>query len=103
MNAKPVTLQEISTNLPAGAKLIDGNFELIKNLKVRVAAHVGEAELSVAELFDLKEDSVVELGSATNDPINIVLDGKVIARGALVVVGDHFGIRVTEILRESAQ
>ena len=58
---------------------------------------LGSAELTVAELFALKEGAVVELLQASDAPLDISLDGRVIGRGELVVVGDNFGVRITEI------
>ena len=52
---------------------------------------------SVGELFELKDRSVVKLDRLTTDPVDILLDEKVIARGKLVVAGDNFGISITEI------
>ncbi len=96
--ARQVRLQEVPSEEPNGRELLSGNLQLIKDVKVKVMVCVGGAELTVKELFALKDDSVLKLESATTDPVEILLDGKVIARGNLVAVGDNFGVSVTEIV-----
>src|SRR5260221_6739657 len=96
--ARQVRLQEVPSEEPSGRELLSGNLQLIKDVKVKVMVCVGGAELTVKELFALKDDSVLKLESATTDPVEILLDGKVIARGNLVAVGDNFGVSVTEIV-----
>ena len=62
-----------------------------------IEAVLGEASLTVAELNDLEEDSILELSSALNQPINLRLNGISIAQGELVAVGDKYGVRITAI------
>jgi flagellar motor switch protein FliN/FliY len=95
-SAQLVKLQEISDSVP-GRNLYDGNLGLIQNLKVRLEVRAGSCELSVGELFALKENSILRLDRLTNEPLDIYLDGKPVARGNLVVVDDNFGICITEI------
>lgn len=95
--AQAVALQSLQAAQPQGAQLLNGRLDLISELKVRIEARLGDAEISVGELFGLRENSVVPLEAAPTDPVDLLLDGKLIARGALVVVGETFGIRITEI------
>ncbi|HWH82094.1 MAG TPA: FliM/FliN family flagellar motor switch protein [Burkholderiaceae bacterium] len=80
-----------------GAALFDGHLGLIQGVKVRLAASLGSASLTVAELFALKDGSVVKLDRTIDEPVDIVLEGQVIARGRLVAVDDSFGVSITEI------
>jgi len=96
-SARPIKLQEMAPAQDAGPALFSNKLDLIQGVKLRLGASVGRAELSVAELFALKEGSVIALDKATDDPVEIFLDDKLVARGELVVVGDHFGVRVTEL------
>jgi flagellar motor switch protein FliN/FliY len=72
--------------------------DLIRNVKVRLSVSVGSCELTVRELFELQANSVVPLDKATKEPVDVLLDNKVIARGHLVAVDDSFGVRITEIV-----
>jgi flagellar motor switch protein FliN/FliY len=92
-----VQLSELSDVQPQGGALFNSNFDIIKDVRVTLQACVGEAELSVSELYDLKANSIVKLGRDAQAPIDLVLDGRIVARGQLVVTGDNFGICITEI------
>lgn len=86
----------------SGKALFKGNLNLIGDVRVRVTAVVGEGEISVAELFSLKDGSLVKLDAELNQHIDLFLDNKRIARGELVVVDDNFGICIKEIIAEHA-
>jgi len=94
--AQSVQLQDISEGAEGTRTLFPGNLELIQGLKVNLAVSLGKSEVTVAELFALKEDALLELDTGTNDPVEIWLDSRLVGRGELVVVGDHFGVRITE-------
>lgn len=80
-----------------GPALLNGKLDLIGGLKMRLRAVLGEGEISVSELFALKDGSVVPLQCGVHPLVDIELDQKTIARGELVVVGDTLGVRVTEV------
>lgn len=99
---KSTTLQKVELNELAERKsqsqpLIDGNIDVIKNVNVKLEVRVGEAELTVSDIYALRKDSVVKLDRDADEPVDLMLDGRVIARGTLVVSGDNFGICITEI------
>lgn len=96
--AKAVSLIELSDKDKSGSQLFNGNFSLVSGLKVNLEVLAGTAELTVQELFSLQKGSVVKLIEPHNAPFLVKLDGKIIAKGALVVVGDNFGISISEIL-----
>ena len=91
-------LAEVQPSDGAGKRPLGQNLELIHNLKVHLSATVGRCELTVKELFDLRENSVLTLDKDTREPIEVLLDGRVIARGVLVAVDDCFGVKLTDIL-----
>ncbi|ABC30782.1 flagellar motor switch protein [Hahella chejuensis KCTC 2396] len=83
----------------AGDKLKSDPLDLVKNVKVTLDVYLGDANLTVAELTALTSESVVKMNKQLNDPIELLLDGKVVARGKLVAVDDVFGIQITETSR----
>lgn len=101
-SARAVKLQEMAASAGSGKSVFGANFELIQGLKVTLSVGVGCAEMSVADLFALKEGAVLKLAALTDEPLDITLDGKLVGRGELVVVGDHFGIRITELAKTAA-
>ncbi len=92
-----VQFSEMSEKPQQGRALFDSNFDIIKDVRVKLEACVGEAELTVSELYDLKVNSVVPLERDAQAPIDLILDGRIVARGQLVVTGDNFGVCITEI------
>ena len=95
-SAQQIKLQEIQDGA-LGGNLYNGNLSLIQNLKIKLEVMVGGVEISVGELFALKENAVLSLDRLTTEPLEIHLDGKPVARGKLVAVDDNFGICITEI------
>ncbi|MDH5325980.1 MAG: FliM/FliN family flagellar motor switch protein [Gammaproteobacteria bacterium] len=98
MAVESIELAELKKEKLNGKKVVDNHLDLIKNVKVKLEVFVGDTELSVGELMDLKENQTIALNTDVSAPLDIVLDGKVVARGALAAVGDNFGIRITEIM-----
>jgi flagellar motor switch protein FliN/FliY len=58
---------------------------------------VGEVQTTLGELMSLKESSILKIEKQADAPIDVLVEGNVVARGQLVVVDDNFGIRITEI------
>lgn len=77
--------------------LNDVNLDIIKDVKVSLEVRVGEAELTVDELLNLGQGSVVQLTRSTTAPVDLLIDGKTVARGYLVAADDNFGIQITEL------
>jgi flagellar motor switch protein FliN/FliY len=92
-----VELDDLPDLQPQGDSLLSGRLDLIGELKVKLRAIVADAEISVEELFKLKDGSVVPLECGLAPLIEVELDNKAIARGELVVVGDRLGVRITEL------
>jgi len=70
----------------------------VYDLTVPVSVELGRTEVSVQEILDLSSDSVVELDRAADAPVELVVHGKCVARGEIVVVDDYYGVRITEIV-----
>jgi len=81
-----------------GRKVLEANLDLIRGVKVRLTASVGRCELTVKELFELRENAVLTLDGGTRDTVDVLLDGKVVARGTLCAAGDSFGVQISEVL-----
>ena len=97
LSVRPVQLDELK-NLPESMRnLLDANLEVVQDLKVRLTMSVGGAQLSIGELFALKEGALLKLDKSTSEPIDILLEDKLVARGELMVAGENFAIRITEL------
>jgi len=97
MSVQSIKLSELEKGKAGEKSLLGDNIELIKDVKVNIQVMLGEAELPVEELFSLGRDSVVKLDREITSPVDIVLNGKVIARGQLVAAEDNFGVQITQI------
>lgn len=80
----------------SAAKLASAQSPLL-DVKARLQVCVGEAVMTVGELTSAKVGQVVTLDRQVDGAIDLMLEGKVVARGQLVAVGDYFGIRLTEL------
>jgi flagellar motor switch protein FliN/FliY len=67
------------------------------DVKARLQVCVGEAVMTVGELTRAQVGQVVALDREVDAPVDLLLEGRVVARGQLVAVGEHFGIRLTEL------
>ena len=74
------------------------NLRVLENIDVRLTVEVGSAELKIKELLRLNEGSVIELDRLAGDPLDILINGTMIAKGEVVMVGERFGIRFSEIV-----
>ena len=93
----PVRLEELNPLPESMRNLLDANLEVVQDLKVRLSVSVGGAQLSIGELFALKEGATLKLDKSTSEPIDIFLDDKLVARGELMAADDNFAVRITEI------
>jgi flagellar motor switch protein FliN len=94
---RPVQLEELQAGRESPRNLLDANMELVHDVKVRLAVSLGGAQITIGELFALKEEALLKLDKATSDPVDILLDGRLVARGELMASGEHFAVRITEI------
>ena len=94
-----IELAELKPHPLPGAPVVPAAMSAIQAVKVRLHVVAGEATLTVGELAALREDTVLKLDRAVDEPVDVVLDGQVVARGRLVAVGDEFGVQVTELAR----
>ncbi len=73
------------------------NLKVLENIEVKLTVEVGASQLKIRDLLRLNEGSVVELERLAGDPLDILANGVQIARGEVVMVGERFGVRFTEV------
>ncbi len=101
----PAESSRTAGNAPtAAAQPVNGpDLELILDVPVEVIVELGRARMLVAEVLQLHPGAVVELSKTAGEPVDLVVGGKVIARGEVVVVDENFGIRITDIQSAGAK
>jgi flagellar motor switch protein FliN/FliY len=72
--------------------------KVLENIEVDMSIEVGRTEISIRDLLRLNEGSVVELDRLAGEPLDILINGTMIAKGEVVMVGERFGIRFSEIV-----
>lgn len=72
--------------------------DLIMDVQLQVAVELGRAQMKVKEVLGLGPGSVVELDKHAGEPVEIVVNNKIVAKGEVVVIDENFGVRITEIV-----
>ena len=73
------------------------NLDLVMDVELNVTLRFGQRLLTLREVLDLTSGSVVELDRQVEEPVELLLEGKVIARGEAVVIDGNYGLRVTDV------
>lgn len=81
----------------ARASALPKDISLIGHVQVSMAAQVGTVTMSIERLFSLAAGDVVKMNELLEAPLTLLLNGKPVARGELLAVDDHFGIRILEV------
>lgn len=74
--------------------------DLLGDISVRVTVEVGSASLTLASLLDLGEGSVLELDRQVDEPLDLLVNGTLVARGEIVETNGRFGIRVIDVAQD---
>lgn len=95
VNAKPVEFEDfdepVYTQLPK-------QLELLYDVPLEITVELGRSKMKLKDIMDLNIGSIIELDKLTGEHIDILVNGKVIAKGEVVVVSESFGVRITEII-----
>lgn len=86
-----------------GAPLATGdvNLDVILDVSVTLSMEVGRARIPIRNLLQLNQGSVVELDRAAGDPLDVYVNGTLVAHGEVVVVNEKFGVRLTDVVSPS--
>jgi flagellar motor switch protein FliN/FliY len=80
-----------------------GGLDMLHDVEMEVSAELGRTRMSVRELLSLNPGAIVELDRAAGSPADLLVNGRLIARGEVVVVDENFGIRITEIVSPGSE
>lgn len=84
--------------MPANPEELPANLELLLDVPVSLTVELGSTRLPMKEVLALTSGSVVTLDKVAEDPVELLVNGKLLARGEVVVVDNKFGIKITEII-----
>lgn len=98
-NAQATVFKEFSSdNL---SKNTANDIDLILDIPVQLTVELGRTKIAIKNLLQLAQGSVVELDGLAGEPMNVLVNGCLIAQGEVVVVNDKFGIRLTDVITPS--
>ncbi|MDR1509950.1 MAG: flagellar motor switch protein FliN [Synergistaceae bacterium] len=95
VDVKPVEFTQLEGSDFTGSV---GNLDLIVDIPVRITVELGRTRKTIGEVLALGPGSVVELNKMAGEPVDVLVNGKLIARGEVVVIDESFGVRVTDIV-----
>ncbi|MCP4078399.1 MAG: flagellar motor switch protein FliN [Gammaproteobacteria bacterium] len=76
----------------------DVNLDVVLDIPVTIAMEIGRAKISIRNLLQLNQGSVVELDRLAGEPMDVLVNGTLVAHGEVVVVNEKFGIRLTDVI-----
>lgn len=96
-NVQPAQFQSFN---PAMQPLLQQeNIDLILDVPLEVSVELGRTNKTIKEILDFQQGSIIELNRLAGEPIDVLVNGKFVAKGEVVVIEENFGIRVTEIIK----
>ncbi len=102
INEKNTTQQLDNTTQPAEeVKKIADELGLVLDIPVQMTVELGRTRMTIKDLLNLSQGSVVSLEGWVGEPLDILINGYLIAQGEVVVVSDKFGVRITDIITPS--
>lgn len=98
VNVKQADFPEFASAGSTGASAYPSNMGMLMGVNLEVSVIVGRAKQKIKDVLDFGQGSVIELDKQTGSPAEIMVNGQLLAYGDVVVVGDNFGVRITEIV-----
>jgi flagellar motor switch protein FliN len=97
---KPAQLEEFDESAPITQEE-RRKLDAILDIPVTITMEVGRSQISIRNLLQLNQGSVVELDRVAGEPLDVLVNGTLIAHGEVVVVNDKFGIRLTDVISQT--
>ena len=100
-NAQPVAQPHVFEQFAAGGATAHNDLDMIMDIPVQLTVELGRTRMPIKNLLQLAQGSVVELTTMAGEPMDVLINGFLIAQGEVVVVNDKLGIRLTDIITPS--
>jgi len=89
---------EFTPLMPRGASGSGSKIDLIADIPVRVTVELGKTRKNISEILSITTGSVIELDKMAGEPVDVLVNGKLIAKGEVVVIDENFGVRITDVM-----
>ena len=96
LNIQPASFSPFSTDV--GAMQSQENISLIKDVPLEVTVELGRCSKAISDILDFAPGTIIELDKIAGEPVDVLVNGKLVAKGEVVVIEENFGVRVTEIV-----
>ncbi len=100
VDVRPAEFTPLTPRAPSGGS---SKIDLIADIPVRVTVELGKTRKNISEILNMSTGSVIELDRMAGEPVDVLVNGKLVARGEVVVIDENFGVRITEVLNASAR
>ena len=97
VNIQPAQFQNFAADVLQGVS--QENISLIMDVPLEVTVELGRTSKSIADILDFSPGTIIELDRIAGEPIDVLVNGKFVAKGEVVVIEESFGVRVTEIIK----
>ncbi len=96
-NIEPAPMQNLIAD-EGGTRMEDVSLDVILDIPVNISLQIGSTKISIRNLLKLNQGSVVELDRLAGEPLDVMVNGTLIAHGEVVVVNEKYGIRLTDVI-----
>lgn len=96
LNIQPASFTPFSTDV--NAMQSQENIALIKDVPLEVTVELGRTSKAISDILDFAPGTIIELDKIAGEPVDVLVNGKLVAKGEVVVIEENFGVRVTEII-----
>lgn len=98
LNVQPV--QFANFGAPAYGQVDENNLNLLMDIPLKVTVELGRTQKQIKDILELSQGSIIELDKLAGEPVDILVNNKLIAKGEVVVIDENFGVRVTDIVSQ---
>ena len=97
VNVQPAQFQPFAGNIPVGYG--PENIDLIMDVPLEVTVELGRTSKSIKEILDFTPGTIIDLNRIAGEPIDVLVNGKYVAKGEVVIIEESYGIRITDIVK----
>lgn len=99
VSAQPYTYRQLGAEKPGDLHVDENNLELIMSVPIQITVELGRTKKKIKDIAELSAGNIVELDRQAGDQVDVIANGRLIARGDVVVVDDNYSVRITEIIK----
>ncbi|MDU4697781.1 MULTISPECIES: flagellar motor switch phosphatase FliY [Paenibacillus] len=98
LNVQPVQFANLGN--PSFGQVDENNLNLLMDIPLKVTVELGRTQRQIKDILELSQGSIIELDKLAGEPVDILVNNKLIAKGEVVVIDENFGVRVTDIVSQ---